>query len=745
MRSEGGRLRPLARKPTALLAAGLVDAGQVVSVDRLVDAVWGEGPPATAPKLVQSYVARIRRVLHVPGRREVIVTRPHGYLFQPESDELDLDRFLKLTERGRVEAARGDRAAAATLDQALALWHGPALGNPTTALLRTEAIRLEELRLGAQEALMTLRMDRGAASDLVAELNRLVAVHPEREQLRLLLMTALARCGRRAEALAAYRDAHRWLRTELGIGPGRDLRELHARLIAWEAPGQNSCGEPTERSPASAPTVLGVSERTSVPEQLPCATVLTGRDMEVEHLRAALRHNRPHPSVSVVHGMPGVGKTALIVHVAHDVAAHYPGGRLYADLGDARRQSAEPAQVVTGFLHALGVAPTGPCTTLAEACAILRTVLNRRRILIVLDNVSDERQVRPLLPGPGGGSSVLIAGRSALLGLDATSRTHLDVLDLSGAVALLARLAGPQRIAAEPAAAADIARLSGGLPLAVRVIGTRLAARVRWPLQSMVDRLRAEDTRLDEMACGDLDVRARLSHSYDRLRRAERRMLRRLAALDVSDFASWAAASLAATGAHEAGRLVERLADAHLLEPLGADRCGQVRYRVHDLVRLFARERAAVEDTTAERRDAAARLVDAMVDLTGSASGVEAAKTYDPTPPAATQPAELKLAPRAWLEAEHAFLRAGVGLAARFDLHRRACDLASLVAPATHGLSTRPLPEPVTPAVPPHPCPIRWAAQTAHEGAAEGDVPQCPSPATGTVRVMAISADGGTQ
>lgn len=225
--------------------------------------------------------------------------------------------------------------------------------------------------------------------------------------------------------------------------------------------------------------------------------------------------------------------------------------------------------------------------------------------------------------------------------------------------------------------------MSGGLPLAVRVIGTRLAARVRWPLRSMADRLRAEDTRLDEMTCGDLDVRTRLSQSYDRLRRAERRMLRRLAALDVTDFASWAAASLTATDAHEAGRLVERLADAHLLDPLGADHCGQVRYRVHDLVRLFARERSAAEDTTSDRRAAAARLVDAMVLLAGNAIGHGAAKTYDPTQPTAAQPAELRLAPRAWLEAEHAFLRAGVSLAARFGLHRSACDLASLIAPTT--------------------------------------------------------------
>ncbi|MDI5903965.1 MULTISPECIES: BTAD domain-containing putative transcriptional regulator [Streptomyces] len=677
VRSGAGELRPLAHKPTALLTAGLVDAGQVVSVDRLVDAVWGERPPPTAPKLVQSYVARIRQVLHVSGHREVIVTRPRGYLFQPDSGELDLDRFLKLAERGRAEAARGERTATDTLKRALALWHGPALGNPTTSILRTEAIRLEELRLATVEHLLTARLNGGAPADLVAELNRLVAEHPEREQLRLLLMTALHRCGRRAEALAAYRDAHRWLRTELGIGPSPELRHLHAQMLACETPQQDVGAGPRDRAPA----LSGGPERAPVPEQLPAATVLTGRDTEVERLRTALRQQGPHPAVCVVHGMPGVGKTALVLHVAHRLAAYYPGGRLYADLGGAdRSRPVEPAQVITSFLHALGVVSAEARATLPQASAVLRTMLNRRRILIVLDNVTDERQARPLLPGPGGGSAVLIASRSALLGLDATTRTHLDVLDPTCAVALLTRLAGPERVAAEPAAAADIARLSGGLPLAVRVIGTRLAARDRWPLRAMAERLREEETRLDEMACGDLDVRARLGLSYDRLRHAERRMLRRLAVLDVPDFASWAAAALAATGAHEAGQLVERLADAHLLEPLGADRCGQVRYRLHDLVRLYARERAVGEETAVERRIAAARLVDTMVVLASRAGGIDAVGAYERTPPTAAKPVELGLAPGAWLEAEQAFLRAGVSLAERFGLDRRACDLASLLA-----------------------------------------------------------------
>ncbi|XUL92482.1 AfsR/SARP family transcriptional regulator [Streptomyces galilaeus] len=232
--AAGRRLPAIARKPAALLIAGLIDAGKVVSTERLIDAVWGEEPPETAAKLVQSYVARLRRVLHGPGAAEVIVTRPGGYLFQPGEGELDLHRFQALVDLGRGQAAEGRyRAAGDTLDQALGLWRGPALGGAVSVALRAEAARLEEMRLAAVEAMIGARLESGGGAEgLVGELTRLVSEHPLREQLRTLQMTALWRCGRRADALKAYRDGDRLLRSELGIGPGPELRALHSRLLA---------------------------------------------------------------------------------------------------------------------------------------------------------------------------------------------------------------------------------------------------------------------------------------------------------------------------------------------------------------------------------------------------------------------------------------------------------------------------------------------------------------------------------
>ncbi|MFJ9898170.1 BTAD domain-containing putative transcriptional regulator [Streptomyces sp. NPDC091280] len=264
--AAGRRLPAIARKPAALLIAGLLDAGTVVSPERLIDAVWGQDPPRTAAKLVQSYVARLRQILHRPGTAEVITTRPGGYLFQPGDGKLDLHRFQALTALGRAQAAEGRyQAAGDTLDQALGLWRGPALGAPVTVALRVEAARLEEMRLAAVEAMFGARLESGGTDGLVGELTRLVAEHPLREQLRVLEMTALWRCGRRADALKAYQDGDRLLRAELGIGAGPELRALRARLLASDHPRPGSgavdrCGHRcAEHAPPFPATDVGTT------------------------------------------------------------------------------------------------------------------------------------------------------------------------------------------------------------------------------------------------------------------------------------------------------------------------------------------------------------------------------------------------------------------------------------------------------------------------------------------------------
>ncbi|MFJ1665053.1 AfsR/SARP family transcriptional regulator [Streptomyces bottropensis] len=687
---DGQRLPPFPPKPTALLTAGLVEAGKLVSVDRLVDAVWGDRPPASAAKLVQGYVLKLRQVLHRPDTREVIKTRPRGYVFEPQEGQLDLQLFQALLERGHAEAARGEHGGAADLfEEALALWRGPALGAPTTSVLQAEATRLEEIRLATVERVLDARLELGGGAELVGDLTGLVAEHPLRERLRVQLIIALDRCGRRADALAVYRDGRRLLHTELGIEPGPELREVNARLLVADRPaGGGGVGETrarwgmrTRREPGGAPA----------PEQLPAPPKwLTGRARETARLEAALREGGEHGRVCVVHGMAGVGKTALALHVAHRVASAFPDGQLHAGLGGGDpARAADPAEVLAGFLRALGVGPGQVPSALPERAAAFRTVLAGLRVLVVLDDAATEEQVRTLLPGAGSGSAVLISSRKALHGLDCVERVGLEVLDPTHAVQLLARLAGPARTTAEPEAAAEIAQLSGGLPLALRIAGSRLGTRSAWPLGALAERLRDEHVRLDEMASGDLDVRAGIEVSYRALPAAERLVFRRLGMLESPDLAPWVAAPLAGIDVSDAERLVDRLADAHLLEPLGADRTGRVRYRFHDLVRLYARERAEREETRQDRTSALSRLLRTWLALTRRAGDLDPTGVPHLAPQGAAEDADLGLGgrlladPRAWLHAEHGSLVAGVVLAARLDLDEEACDLASALVQAS--------------------------------------------------------------
>ncbi|MFM9593103.1 AfsR/SARP family transcriptional regulator [Streptomyces scabiei] len=689
--AHGRRLPPFPRKPTALLTAGLVEAGHLVSVDRLVDAVWGDGPPASAVKLVQGYVLRLRQVLHGADDREVIITRPRGYVFEPGEGQLDLQLFRTLLERGHAQAARGEHGGAADLfEEALGLWRGPALGAPTTSVLQAEAARLEEIRLATVERVLDARLAAGGGAELVGDLTGLVAAHPLRERLRVLLITALDRCGRRADALGVYREARRRLRAELGIEPGPELRELHARLLADDRPagagagaGAGVLGEARAgwglragRPPGGTPTA---------PVQLPAPpTCLTGREREAARLEAALREGGEHGRVCVVHGMAGVGKTALALHVAHRVAAAFPDGQLHAGLGGGDPAgTADPAEVLAGFLRALGIGPGRIPPSLPERAAAFRTLLAGLRVLVVLDDATGEEQVRPLLPGAGSGSAVLISSRRALHGLDSVERVGLEVLSPAHALRLLARLAGADRAAAEPEAAAEIAQLSGGLPLALRIAGSRLGTRSAWPLGALAERLRDEHVRLDEMACGDLDVRAGIEVSYRALPEPERLVFRRLGMLTSPDLAPWVAAPLAGIDVADAERLVDRLADAHLLEPLGADGTGRVRYRFHDLVRLYARERAELEDTRRTRSAALSRLLRTWLALTRRAGDLDPTGVPRLAPQGAGEGSDLGLGgrlladPRAWLRAEHRSLVAGVVLAARLGLDDEACDLAA--------------------------------------------------------------------
>jgi tetratricopeptide (TPR) repeat protein/transcriptional regulator with XRE-family HTH domain len=335
----------------------------------------------------------------------------------------------------------------------------------------------------------------------------------------------------------------------------------------------------------------------------------TGREDALERLRVRMA-GRPSGSTAVVItgavGKAGVGKTALAVHVAHQLRPKFPDGQLYVNLRGAEAQALAPVEVLGRFLRALGV--EGQCfpQDVESRAGLYRLLLADRRMLVVLDNAADEAQVRPLLPA-GAGNAVLVTSRVRLAGLTPAEVIDLGVMPPEQAVELLGKIIGADRVAAESEAASELAALCGYLPLALRIVGARLAAKPHWRVQRLADRLGAHHRRLDELAVGDLEVRASFALSYQAVGEVERRAFRLLGLLEVPDFAPWMLSALLDIPATDAEEIAERLADAQLLDTVGEDAAGQIRYRCHDLLRLFARERLATDETPATRRAALER------------------------------------------------------------------------------------------------------------------------------------------
>jgi tetratricopeptide (TPR) repeat protein/transcriptional regulator with XRE-family HTH domain len=405
----------------------------------------------------------------------------------------------------------------------------------------------------------------------------------------------------------------------------------------------------------------------AVPRQLPPdITDFTGRELALQWLHARLER-REHQSTALVItaavGKAGVGKTTLAVHAAHQMRALFPDGQLYVNLRGVEAQALDPSDVLGRFLRALGVDGQSIPDNVDERADLYRSLMADRHALVLLDNAADEAQIRPLLPA-GAGNTVLVTSRTRLTGVAGTEVIDLDVLPPEQAVELLGKIAGADRVAREPAAAQVIASLCGHLPLAVRIAGARLAAKPHWRLQRMAHRL-AEHQRLDELTAGDLEVRASVGLSYDGLGETEQRAFRLLGLLEVPDFASWMLAALLDISAPDAEEVADQLADAQLLDTIGEDATGQLRYRFHDLVRLYARERLLAEDTLATRRAALERTLQTYFEHAWAA--VRQLRLRPPELPGATAPTfppdphgELA-ASYQWLATEH------TGLAVSLD------------------------------------------------------------------------------
>ncbi|MFC8566628.1 BTAD domain-containing putative transcriptional regulator [Streptomyces sp. NPDC057245] len=590
----------------ALLAALLLREGRTATAAELIDALWGEEPPSQALAAVRTYASRLRKALD-PG---VLVSESGGYAVRGLADgALDLAAAQDLVARAEKARGAGDLARARdALRRALALWDGEALAGVPGPYAEAQRVRLDEWRLQLLETCLELDLEQGGHAEAVSELTALTAAHPLRERLRELLMLALYRSGRQAEALAVYADTRRLLADELGVDPRTGLQELQQRILrADPALAEPSAPPDTE---TTAPAVR--------PAQLP-ATVpdFTGRASFVRELSDVLSAasgdgpgDGPGPggrvmAVSALAGIGGVGKTTLAVHVAHRARAAFPDGQLYVDLQGAGARPAEPETVLGSFLRALGTADSAIPDSLEERAALYRSVLDGRRVLVLLDNARDAAQVRPLLPGTDG-CAALVTARVRMVDLAGAHLVDLDVMAPEEALALFTRIVGEERVASEREAALDVVGACGFLPLAIRIAASRLAARRTWTVSVLAAKLADERRRLDELQAGDLAVEATFELGYGQLEAAQARAFRLLGLADGPDISLAAAGAVLDLPAQETEDLLESLVDTSLLESAAPGR-----YRFHDLVRLYARACAERDEHPPSERGAAlSRLLD---------------------------------------------------------------------------------------------------------------------------------------
>ncbi|WP_188296464.1 AfsR/SARP family transcriptional regulator [Streptomyces sp. CBMA156] len=584
----------------AVLAALLTAAGRTVAVPVLVEGVWGGAAPADPRKAVQLAVSRLRAVLRPYAgddpQRMPLVRVGDGYALRLPAAEVDTAVWeALLAEAGRLRRADAPpHQVREVLRRAHRLWVGEALAGLPGSHAESVRARLTEQRISAKETELELDAELGDRTDLTAAAASLALEHPGRPRLTAVLMRALYQAGRKAEALAVYEDAR------ASLPPGEEgpaavqlriLREDAALLPA------NATTGPAE--PAA------VTAGWQAPDQLPSGlTDFTGRAEEAELLADRLADAGGRAVVvSALDGMGGVGKTTLAVHVARRVRDRFPDGQLFADLRGADRTPPDPGTVLAGFLRDLGVAPGEIPPDTGERSALYRSALAGRRVLVVLDNAAGPGHVEPLLPGSPG-CAVLVTSRHRLTGLAGAHQLRLDTLPPGQALDLLTRIVGAERVAAEPGAAEEVVLACGLLPLAVRIVASRLAADPALTLAALADGLRHEH-RLAELSDGERTVEASFALSYHRLDAELARAFRLLSLPDTPDVPLPCAAALLDRTEAETGDLLESLVDLNLLH---SPRFG--RYGFHDLVRAYARARLAAEDGAAERTAATDRLLD---------------------------------------------------------------------------------------------------------------------------------------
>jgi DNA-binding SARP family transcriptional activator/tetratricopeptide (TPR) repeat protein len=665
--SEGQQCALGPARARCVLAILLLTPRTIVPAEVLIDRLWDTQPPPKARESLSAYIARLRVSLREALDDSVrLAGRAKGYVLDVDPESVDLHQFRRMRRQADALTASGDNDhGAALLREADGLWRGQALAGIRGDWVARMRESLEEERRAAILERVECELELGLHADLVGELRRLLAQYPLDETFIAHQMAALYRSGRPGDALSLYRETRSRLVDEQGTEPGPKLSELHQRIL--------------RRDPQLAVSLAGRRPgQVSPPDTLPPETVeFVGRSEELALLTG---EHGDMPQVSVIEGMPGVGKTALAIHAARLVSGQYPDGMFYLNFHthDPGSPSLDPAEALHRLLRMLNVPATQIPDTIGERAALWRAQLSRRRAVVILDDAARHDQIRPLLP-VAGRCLILITARRRLPELEGARAITLDLLSVDDAVTLFTRTAGPSR-ARDHDEVAAVVGLCGRLPLAIQLTAGRLAQGYPARLGDLVDELSQSPARLGSTGTASPEVMSAFDLSYRALEPDHQRFFRRLGISPCSHVSMQAAAALGGGTVAEAEKALAALLDHHLLA-----RAPGGHFRFHDLIRGYAAVRAAREDPEPEQRQAVSRLLDFYLHTAGLADRVlHPSRRRMPVsvthPPAASPALGTQEDAAAWLESEWRNILQAAQHAGRHEWKRQCADLTHVLA-----------------------------------------------------------------